>query len=65
ISLLLKLGDSVARGKGLGKTIVLLFLVVILILIGLMWFDYLGVVNAKKYLQINKKINNFALLNQK
>jgi len=38
----------VARGKGLGKTIVLLFLVVILILIGLMWFDYLGVVNAKK-----------------
>ena len=37
-----------ARGKGLGKTIVLLFLVVILILIGLMWFDYLGVVNAKK-----------------
>lgn len=37
-----------ARGKGLGKTIVLLFLVFILILIGLMWFDYLGVVNAKK-----------------
>ena len=36
-----------ARSKGLGKTIVLLFLVIILILIGLMWFDYLGVVHAK------------------
>lgn len=36
-----------ARSKGLGKTIVLLFLVIILILIGLMWFDYLGIVNVK------------------
>lgn len=36
-----------ARSKGLGKTIVLLFLVIILILIGLLWFDYLGVINAK------------------
>ena len=36
-----------ARSKGFGKTIVLLFLVIILILIGLMWFDYLGIVHAK------------------
>ena len=36
-----------ARSKGLGKTIVLFFLVIILILIGLLWFDYLGVINAK------------------
>ena len=36
-----------SRSKGLGKTIVLLFLVIILILIGLMWFDYLGIVHAK------------------
>jgi flagellar protein FlbB len=34
--------------KGLGKTIALLFLVVILILLGLLWFDYIGVIQAKK-----------------
>ncbi|MEE0999068.1 MAG: flagellar protein FlbB [Treponemataceae bacterium] len=34
-------------GKSLGKTIVLLILVIILILGGLLWFDYLGVINAK------------------
>ena len=34
-------------GRSLGKTIVLLILVVILILGGLLWFDYLGVINAK------------------
>jgi flagellar protein FlbB len=38
----------VARGKNLGKTLVLLFLIIILILAGLMWFDYLGVIQAKK-----------------
>ena len=37
-------------GKSLGKTIVLLILVIILILGGLLWFDYLGVIHAKKYL---------------
>ena len=35
-------------GKNLGKTIVLLILVIILILGGLLWFDYLGVIQAKK-----------------
>ena len=35
-------------GKSLGKTIVLLILVIILILGGLLWFDYLGVIHAKK-----------------
>ena len=34
-------------GRSIGKTIVLLILVVILILGGLLWFDYLGVINAK------------------
>jgi flagellar protein FlbB len=38
----------VAAGKTIGKTIVLLFLVIILILIGLVWFDYLGVIQAKQ-----------------
>ena len=37
-----------ASGKGIGKTIVLIFLILILILAGLMWFDYLGVIQAKK-----------------
>ncbi len=38
-----------ARGNGgLGKTIVLLIMIIILLLGGLMWFDYLGVVKAKK-----------------
>ena len=35
-------------GKSLGKTIVLLILVIILILGGLLWFDFLGVIHAKK-----------------
>lgn len=37
-----------AAGKTIGKTIVLLFLVIILILIGLVWFDYLGIIQAKQ-----------------
>lgn len=37
-----------ARGSGVGKTVVLLFLIAILCLGGLLWFDYLGIVHAKK-----------------
>jgi flagellar protein FlbB len=37
----------VARGNSIGKTIVLLILVVVLFLVGLLWFDYLGVIQAK------------------
>lgn len=37
-----------ARGNNLGKSIVLLILIIIMILGGLLWFDYLGVINAKK-----------------
>ena len=36
------------RGNNLGKTIVLLILIIIMILGGLLWFDYLGVINAKR-----------------
>ncbi len=38
-----------ARSKGIGKTIVLLFLIIIMLLGGLMWFDYLGIIQAKKF----------------
>ena len=38
-----------ARGNGgIGKSIFLLILIIILILGGLLWFDYLGVIHAKK-----------------
>ena len=37
-----------AKGS-IGKTIVLLILIIILVLGGLVWFDYLGVIRAKKY----------------
>ncbi|MBR1404751.1 MAG: flagellar protein FlbB [Treponema sp.] len=38
-----------ARGNGgLGKTIFLLILIIILVIGGLLWFDYLGVIHAKK-----------------
>lgn len=37
-----------AQGSGLGKSIVLLILIIIMVLGGLLWFDYLGVLNAKK-----------------
>ena len=37
-----------ARGANIGKTIALFFLVLILILGGMLWFDYLNVINAKK-----------------
>ena len=36
-----------ARGNGLGKSIVLLFLILIIVLGGLLWFDYLGIIQAK------------------
>ena len=36
-----------AKGKNLGKSIVLLFLIIILCLGGLLWFDYLGIIHAK------------------
>ncbi len=36
-----------ARGNGLGKSIVLLLLIAIIILGGLLWFDYLGIIQAK------------------
>ncbi len=36
-----------SRG-GLGKSIFLLFLIIILVVGGLLWFDYLGVIHAKK-----------------
>lgn len=38
-----------ARAKGIGKTIVLLFLIVIMVLGGLLWFDYLGIIKAKSF----------------
>ena len=34
----------------IGRIILLLVLIIILILGGLVWFDYLGVINAKRYL---------------
>ena len=38
-----------ARGSGgIGKSIFLLILIIILVLGGLLWFDYLGVIHAKK-----------------
>ena len=36
-----------AKGKVLGKSLLLLLLIVILVLFGLLWFDYLGVIQAK------------------
>ena len=38
-----------AKSKALGKSIVLLFLIIILILAGLLWFDYLGVIHVKTF----------------
>lgn len=37
-----------SRSGGVGKSIFLLFLIIILVLGGLLWFDYLGVIKAKK-----------------
>lgn len=38
-----------SRSGGLGKSIVLFILIIILTLLGLLWFDFLGVIHAKKY----------------
>ncbi len=37
-----------ARGSNIGKSIVLLILIIILALGGMLWFDYLGVIQAKQ-----------------
>ncbi len=39
--------EVVKLAKTIGKTIVLLLLVVIMVLLALLWFDYLGVIQAK------------------
>ncbi len=36
-----------SKGKTIGKLLAMLILIVILILGGMMWFDYLGVINAR------------------
>ncbi len=36
-----------ARSRGVGKSIALLFLILAIILGGLLWFDYLGIIKAK------------------
>lgn len=38
------------RRNNIGKTIILLFLIIILLLAGLVWFDYLGVIQVKSVL---------------
>ena len=37
-----------AKGKVLGKSILLLILIAILVLFGILWFDYLGIIQAKR-----------------
>lgn len=37
-----------AKSRILGKSILLIILIIILVLFGLLWFDYLGVIPAKK-----------------
>ncbi len=37
-----------SAGKTIGKTLVLLVLIVIMVLAGLLWFDYLGAIEMKK-----------------
>lgn len=38
-----------SRAKTLGKSIVLIILIIILVLAGLLWFDYLGIIQMKKF----------------
>lgn len=38
-----------AKNNSIGKSIVLLILIIVLILGGLLWFDYLGVIQAKHF----------------
>ncbi len=44
-----KRGYIVSRAKTLGKSIVLIILIIILVLAGLLWFDYLGIIQMKKF----------------
>lgn len=37
------------QAKNIGKTLAMLILIVIMVLGGLMWFDYLGLINAKSF----------------
>ena len=37
-----------AKGRVLGKSILLILLIIILVLFGLIWFDYLGVFSTKR-----------------
>ncbi len=37
-----------ANGKVFGKSVLLIILIIILVLFGLLWFDYLGIIHAKK-----------------
>ena len=37
-----------SQGKVLGKSILLIILIIILVLFGLLWFDFLGLIQAKK-----------------
>lgn len=41
-----------ARSKGIGKSIVLLLLIVVLVLSGLMWFDHLGIIRFRHFAPI-------------
>lgn len=41
------MGWKLAKSSSLGKTVVLLFLIIILVLGGLLWFDFLGVIRVK------------------
>ena len=37
-----------SAGKAFGKSILLIILIIILVLFGTLWFDYLGIIHAKK-----------------
>ncbi len=38
-----------SRGKTIGKSVLLILLILILSLFGVVWFDFIGVIQAKKY----------------
>lgn len=42
------MGRIVGAAKSIGKTLVLLLLIIIMVLAGLLWFDYFGVIQMKK-----------------
>lgn len=37
-----------SNAKVLGKSILLIILILVLVLFGLLWFDYLGIIHAKR-----------------